>query len=113
MLIDPRHLAAIGGLLTAGAVAAAAMTTTVDRRRMADLRSQLMVLDTMTLEPERKAEVRSSLAYHLAGLERSAAQRLTLRAPYIPVFGVGVVSLVAAGALVARRRLSRATRGPA
>ena len=93
----------------AGAVGAAALTSTLDRRRMAELRAELAALDTMALEPARKAEIRSSLGYHLAGVQRSDASRLTLRAPYVPVFGLGVITLAAGGVLVRRRRGVRPT----
>jgi len=93
----------------AGAVAAAALTSTLDRRRMAELRAELAALDTMSLEPARKAEIRSSLGYHLAGVQRSGASRLTLRAPYVPVFGLGVITLAAGGVLARRRRGVRPT----
>lgn len=104
---DPRHLVILGTLLTAGAVAAAAGTSAVDRGRMANMRRELAALDTMALEPARMVEVRSRLAYHLAGLERSEAQRLSLRAPFLPVFALGALVLTVGLVLAGHARRSR------
>ncbi len=92
----------------AGAVVAALGTSTLDRRRMTHIRRELAELEGTTLEPARKAAIRSNLAYHLAGLQRSAAERLTMQAPFVPVFGAGVFVLAVGIALVAHRRVARA-----
>jgi hypothetical protein len=104
MLVDPRHLVVIGALLMAGALAAAALTSALDHRRMTELQAQLAAVDTMSLEPAQRADVRSNIGYHLAGLQRAAAARLTLQAPYVPVFGIGLVTVGVGGVLVLRRR---------